>query len=527
MNKNESHITRRNLLRNSALAGLGGALMPLTGMAVPDQKKKKTLNLIEAENSKPGTVEWQLQFTGFDTPVTMASYPMVRYLRSLSIEGFVSKTSVLPGESIEFKVSMDPPGNFFIDIYRMGYYAGTGGRHMVRLGSFPGSPQSLPMMTIERLRECNWETATTFTIPNDWLSGVYLGKLSRDEPFGKQSYVIFVVKEHRKSDVLCQVSDLTWQAYNKWPGRDSLYDDGSTSVWYTGPNVRVSFDRPYAKYGQLFEATLSAGSGEYLLWEHPMTYWLEQQGYDVAYCSNLDLHFDPDILNLSKVFLSVGHDEYWTRKMYEEATRARDNGLSLAFFSGNTLYLELSLFDSFNGTPGRVFSRVKIFEDEEKLMGLTSSPGAGVGYGDWVVKNSAHWVYKGTGMKNGDKIPGIIGWEFNGPPTPDIANIEIVAENALSQATEPHAASIYRCPKGNWVFNAGTIWWPEGLSDPPGHIPAGDAGMEEPPYLYATDPYGRSAAAGHNPGGRTLGVNSYVQKITSNILDRMIKDSPR
>ena len=140
-------------------------------------------------------------------------------------------------------------------------------------------------------------------------------------------------------------------------GKDSLYDDGTPEVWYTGPNVRVSFDRPYAKYCQILDAPLSAGSGEYLLWEHPLTYWLEQQGYDVTYCSNLDLHLDPDILSLSKVFLSVGHDEYWTRKMYEEAIKARDNGLSLAFFVAIPLSGEIQLFDSFIGTPGRVFSK--------------------------------------------------------------------------------------------------------------------------------------------------------------------------
>ncbi|HBH82562.1 MAG TPA: hypothetical protein DDY34_01970 [Bacteroidales bacterium] len=526
MDKTGSNLTRRNLIKSAALAGIGGTMMPLTGFAVDEQKKKtKALNLIELENSKPGTVEWQLQFTGFDTPVSMASYPMVRYLRSMSIEGFVSKASVLPGESIQFKVSMDPPGKFLIDIYRMGYYGGTGGRHMVRLGSFAGSPQTVPLMTIERLRECNWETVTTFTIPNDWPGGVYLGKLSRDEPFGKQSYVIFVVKEHRKSDVLCQVSDLTWQAYNKWPGRDSLYDDGSTSVWYTGPNVRISFDRPYAKYCQLLEAPLSAGSGEFLLWEHPMVYWLEQQGYDVTYCSNLDLHFDPEILSLSKVFISMGHDEYWSRKMYDEAIKARDNGLSFAFFCGNSLSGEIQFYDSFLGVPGRVFAKTSnvVFKDEEKLMGVTSY---GVGYGDWVVKNSDHWIYEGTGMKNGDKIPAIIGWEFHGPPTPEIEGLVIVAESSLSQSDKLHSGVVYPCPKGNWVFNAGTCWWSEGLSQPPGHIPAGDAGMEEPPYLYAKDPHSRSAPAGHNPGGRTFGVNQHLQKITANVINKMIKDSP-
>ena len=227
------------------------------------------------------------------------------------------------------------------------------------------------MMTVERLRECDWESATTFTIPDDWPSGVYLGKLSRDEPFGKQSYVIFVVKEHRQSDLLCQVSDLTWQSYNKWPFRDSLYDDGTTAVWYTGPNVRVSFDRPYAKYPQLFDAPLSAGSGEYLLWEHPMTFWLEQQGYDVTYCSNLDLHYDSELLDMSKVLISVGHDEYWTPEMFNNAINARDNGLSIAFFCGNSVGGKIQLYDSFEGTPGRVFARTQqtTYDNEETLMG--------------------------------------------------------------------------------------------------------------------------------------------------------------
>ncbi|HBQ84147.1 MAG TPA: hypothetical protein DD745_14945 [Bacteroidales bacterium] len=64
------------------------------------------------------------------------------------------------------------------------------------------------------------------------------------------------------------------------------------------------------------------------------------------------------------------------------------------------------------------------------------------------------------------------------------------------------------------------------MSKPPGHIPAGFSGIEEPLYLYADDPYGRSAAAGHNPGGRTFGVNQHARKITANLLNRMIKDSP-
>lgn len=501
MEQSNDHLTRRELLRGAAAAGLGQTLSPLPDFATSKEPQE---GRTAAENRKSGTAEWQLQYTGFDDPITMASYPLIRSLRSSNIEGFVSRTSVLPGEKLDFKVSANPAAKFLIDIYRMGYYGGMGGRHMVRLGPFNAHPQPVPMMTVERLRECNWQTATTFTIPTDWPSGVYLGKLSREEPFGNQSYVIFVVKERRKSDLLYQVSDLTWQSYNKWPGRDSLYDDGTTEVWYTGPNVRVSFDRPYAKYCQILDAPLSTGSGEFLLWEHPMLYWLEQQGYDVTYCSNLDLHLDPDILSSSRVFLSVGHDEYWSRKMYDEAIKARDNGMSFAFFSGNSVKGQINFFDSsIDGKPCRAFSRDKVFEDEEKLMGLTSY---GPGYGDWIVKNPGHWIYEGTGLKSGDKIPAMIGWEYHGPPYPNFKGLEVVAESPMHQAATNniHAAIVYPCPKGNWVFNAGTIWWSEGLSQPPGHIPAG-----------------------HNTSMRTFGVNHHVQKITSNILNRMIKDSPR
>lgn len=491
------HVDRRKFIRNSALT----VSLPVFGGLGSAAVQRSKANRIVEENAKPGTPGWQLQYTRFDDPITLASYPLTRELRSSTIEGYASKTSVAPGEDIDIKVSLDPPGAFQIDFYRMGYYGGTGGRHMLNLGPFQGKPQPVPMMTIERLRECKWETATTLTIPKEWPSGVYLGKLTRQERFGNQSYVIFVVREHRPTEILFQVSDLSWQAYNKWPGNDSLYDDGAPSVWYTGPNVRVSFDRPYAKYCQILDAPLSAGSGEFILWEHPLAFWLEKEGYDVTYCSNLDLHLHPEILDEAKVFISVGHDEYWSREMYENAMKARDNGLNLAFFSGNSVYHQVIPYESsITGAPFRAFAREKYFPDEEKLMGSTSY---GSGYCDWIVSKPEHWIYEGTGLKKNDSIPGAVGWEFHGPPLLQRDSLEVVAESDTTAEGESHAAVIFRCPKGNWVFNAGTIWWPEGLSQPPGHIPARTP----------------------NRGG-PLGVNPHIQRMTSNILDRMIRDFP-
>ena len=465
------------------------------------------------ENRKPGTLEWQLRNVRFDDPVTLASFPLVRHLRSSAIEGYVSKTSAYPGESLDIKVSMEPEGEFTIDFYRLGWYGGLGGRHMGRTGPYRGGTQPVPMMSVQRLRECTWETSATLTIPDDWHSGVYLAKLSRDEPYGVQSYATFVVKSRRKADILCQASDITWQAYNKWPGNDSIYTDGTPNVWYQGTEVRASFDRPYAKYCQIMDAPLSLGSGEFLLWEHPMAFWLEQQGYDVAYCSNLDLHLDPKVLDNCKAFVSVGHDEYWSREMFDNVLKARDDGMSIAFLSGNSVYWEIEFHESdVADAPCRVFSRKQLFEDEDRLMGVKSY---GPGYGDCTVTNPRHWIFEGMGLRQGDSIPAIVGWEYHGSPA-DIPGLEVVASSELFQGNkspkEPaHSAVVYPCERGNWVFNAGTIWWPEGLSCPPGHIPARLAI--------------NSVSVGSSPG--TFGVNPMAQAITANALDRMISDSPR
>ena len=66
-----------------------------------------------------------------------------------------------------------------------------------------------------------------------------------------------------------------------------------------------------------------------------MAYWLEQQGYDVSYCSNSDM-LTPDRGLKCKAFLSVGHDEYWDIRQYESVVKMRDAGVNLLFFSGNS-----------------------------------------------------------------------------------------------------------------------------------------------------------------------------------------------
>jgi hypothetical protein len=496
-------IDRRDLLKGVAAAGLAPVLVPLAAVAAPAPRRP---DLIRAENEKPGTTDWMLTNTRVD--------PKTKY-RCPWVEGYCSRTSVRAGDELAVMVSTNPPSPFVLDVYRLGYYGGKGGRHVQRLGPFQGQVQPDPPVGPERLRECRWEPAATLKIPADWPSGVYLGKLTAERE-GLQSYVVFIVRDDRPCDLLFQCSDTTWAAYNRWPSQFSLYDDGK-KVWYWGPGVRVGWDRPYGKYCQILDAPLSQGSGEFLLWEFPFAFWLEKEGYDVSYVSNVDTHADAPGLLRAKGWLSVGHDEYWSLEMYRNVKAAIEAGVNAAFFSGNACYGKVDFHANAAGVPNRAVRRVGVFgpiqpetlQGYPEMKGLTQDgPSEATlmgarsvypitGGADWICANDKHWLFAGTGMKTGDGIPGLVGWEWHGEPAP-IPGLEVVARGEIRQknARSEYTATVYPGPKGNLVFNAATIWWSDGLSAPPGY---------QHPSAHGAKP--------HGPDPR-------VQRITANLLNR-------
>jgi hypothetical protein len=493
-----SRLDRRRLLCSLTAAPLAGAA--LTAQTASDP------NRIREENRQPGTTAWQLTYTR-----TASKAPH----RCPWIEGYADRTSVRAGDTIRFFVSTDPPSPFRLDLYRLGYYQGKGGRHLTRLEAPVGKTQPTPPVGPARLRECRWEESLSFRIPPDWVSGVYLGKLTAQK-HRYQSYLIFIVRDDRKADFLFQCSDNTWQAYNVWPERHSLYNNDRKDGKVLVSGVKVSYDRPYGKYPQIFDNPLSQGSGEFLLWEFPLAFWMEQHGYDVTYCSNIDIHADAATLLRAKAFLSVGHDEYWSRRQFDHVQAAIRAGVSAAFLSGNSVCFVTDITASSSGTPHRVLERVGRYggirekekaymadlpveaPNEATLIGAqTVSPFNGSG--DWICTRPDHWLFQGTGMKKGDRIPGLVGWEFHGEPA-DIPSLEVVAEGPTFTADERqsyYTATLYPGPKGNLVFNASTIFWAQGLSQPPGHMPP----------------------ISHH--GRPHGPDERVQRITRNLLERL------
>ena len=472
------------------------------------------VNVIAAENVLPGATDWQLTRVRVDSS---------KY-RSTWIEGYCSRQSVRAGESIDIKVSANPARAFNLEIFRTGYYGGAGARLMKSIGPIEATTQPTPTPGEKDLHECRWTTTHSLTIPNDWLSGVYLGRMTTipkalSEAYW-QSYVIFVVTDDRACDVLFQVSDNTWQAYNRWPSHYSVYTHpkGNQGSW-----ADVSFDRPYGResqYDSVVNDPLTVGAGEYLPLEFPLAYWLEQQGYDVSYVCNSDMT-NPDRGLKSRAFISVGHDEYWDIRQFRSVEKMRDEGVHLMFLSGNSVCWVTPMRASIDGLPNRIMFRGgpyggdrqvakdRIKEhgpfpehgpDEGLLMGARNVEPVNGG-GDWICTNAKHWIFDGTDMKNGDKIPGLIGWEYHGDPA-DIAGIEVVgAGTAWVSGDTPQqwTATVYEGPKGNTVFNASSIFWVQGLSSPPGHTL---------PWSHWSRP--------HGPDAR-------VQRITKNVLDRAIK----
>ena len=120
----------------------------------------------------------------------------------------------------------------------------------------------------------------------------------------------------------------------------------------------MSFDRPYSQptegafahdwYGRTDVATVS---------------WLEHQGYDVTYVASEDIHTNGAQLKNHRVFVSGGHDEYWSSEMFNAAIAARNSGTSLFFTGANAAYWRVRFADGpQSGKPNRLMIAYKTVE---------------------------------------------------------------------------------------------------------------------------------------------------------------------
>jgi len=369
----------------------------------------------------------------------------------------------------------------------------------------------------------NWSITGSWTIPATAVSGIYFAHLTRNDT-GGESHVFFIVREdpnaQKHSDIVLQTSDTTWQAYNTYGG-NSLYQGQPAGRAY-----KVSYNRPFNTRGN------DNGQDWVFNAEYPMVRWLEANGYDVSYISGIDTdRFGSTLLPQHKLFLSVGHDEYWSRQQRTNVEAARDSsGVHLAFFSGNEVFWKTRWENSIDGsnTQFRTLVCYKETHANGTIDPLDTSPTwtwtgtwadprfsppadggrpqnaltgqmFGVNAGDTTAMSvpaafGKHRFWRNTSvatMANGTTATfpnGTLGYEWdidvdNGflpnrlmrmsQTTKSVVGNLLDYGSTFGSATVTHSLTLYRAASGALVFGAGTVQWSWGLDA--NHVRSGTA----------------------------------------------------
>ncbi|HJV53316.1 MAG TPA: N,N-dimethylformamidase beta subunit family domain-containing protein [Noviherbaspirillum sp.] len=446
----------------------------------PTEPGSHAYNVIQRENAK----------TADDGVSEQWEIAAANYAGNHEIEGYASATSINRGESIKLYVNTNDP-EYTIAVYRIGWYGGKGGRLVAGPIRRTGVKQPAPSIDAENnLVECDWNDPYVLHIPGkaddptDWASGFYLAKLTGSR--GKQSYIIFVVRDDASdSALLFQSSVTTYAAYNNWGGY-SLYDLDDFDSAGGKPAYKVSFNRPYRNP---MRPASGKGAGEFLTWEINMVRFLERGGYDVSYSTNIDTHRAPQQLLRHRAFLSVGHDEYWTKSMRDAIEAARGHGVSLGFFGANSGYWQVRLEGDRNGQPDRTvvaykydtFAKDPMYKTNPELstylwreapINRPEAALVGVMYeynsldGDMVIADCPDWICAGTGLHAGSVLKGMLGYEVDSVAPSSPAGIVIFGSSPYSGCSAGNCrahATYYTSPGGAGVFATGSMNWHWGL----------------------------------------------------------------
>lgn len=456
-------------------------------------------NPVRAENRRPGDRGWKI-----GAGSTVAADDLGR-----QIKGYASATSVNLGETIDFHVSTEPARPYTVSIFRMGDYSGLGARRMVTSPTLPGVKQAEPVTvpgtgTIS----CGWDVSWSVNVPRDWVSGSYLAAFTTDD--GHRSFTPFVVRDDaRRADFLVVLPFSTYQAYNQWPldgktGKSLYYgygldgpdgnlaelgsqhaDANGAPIAYGNRARKVSFERPYSGVGLPQRADL----------DYAFLQWAERSGYDAAYATSIDLHegrIDP--AQYAALVFS-GHDEYWSQTMRDIVTAAVGHGTHVAFMAANNVYWHVRFEPDPRGRgllpllvcyksdpdpeqdssgPTRLWRTVAAHNAraEQSLVGVQYNGIPKVEM-PLVVSSADHWLWAGTGVRDGDAIPRVVGgeadgWDAGAPKPVSVSHTLLSASHfmAVGGSDWPRLqhTSLYETAGGATVFAAGTFNWPLALT---------------------------------------------------------------
>ena len=410
---------------------------------------------IQDPTQLPGTRAWRL----------------TRPARDGQIEGYATASSGRPGARVGLRVSTSSR-SFRVRAYRIGSYVHGDGRRVWSSRWLPGrrQPPATFAPAATRTVVAPWRTNTVVDT-RGWSPGLYVFKLLARS--GWQAQVPYIVSSASADGRVALVAPVTtWQAYNDWGGY-SLYvgPPGDRRSW------AVSFDRPYP----------APGAGEMRFGVVPVVVAAERLGVPLAYLTTVDLDRRDDALSGALAYVSMGHDEYWTRAMRRHVEQARDRGTNLLFLGANTMYWRIRLTDV-GGRAGRTMTSYKIDAaldpaPSSRRTGMwRSAPDpqpentlTGMEYECFPVDApfrvvSPHWWgFAGTHVRRGEGFDHLVGVEadrvYPVPGTPHPLQVLAHASYSCRGVTTSTEASYYTTSSGAGVLDVGTLQWTCALAD--------------------------------------------------------------
>lgn len=448
--------------------------MAACGLVLACTSLATAANAIQTENALPGTEGWRRD----DAPYPTSAQSFAGLVTS--IDGYTVEQSVAPGGTVQLHVAVATPDlHYRIQVYRLGWYGGVGARGKACLPAAncigdragvvqPATPP--PMNPVTGEVDAGWPVTDTINVGSDWVSGYYIAELvlTNGPNMGTARWVPFIVRSPAShSATLVQVPVNTWLAYNGWGGK-SLYDNKSAGGIRAN---HVSFARPYwAAEFHLFD------------YEYPLVRFLERNGYDLSYATDVDVHRTPTQLRNHRLVMIAGHDEYWSAEMRDAFEAARGAGVNIANMGANNGYWQVRFEDGedtmvgYKSTADPIASaalKTVMFRDvgrpECELFGVQYNAsdaldGVVRSYGAVSDSLSNPW-FAGTGFTAGVPSRNTVGYEWDfivpGCNVPTLTTLFHWDDPA--DALPGADAVTYTAPSGAKVFSGGSIQFSYGL----------------------------------------------------------------
>ena len=391
-----------------------------------------------AENRRPGNSSWKITDQG----------PGL-------IEGFADHNYAQHGDTVGLYVSTDQP-SFHATAYRMGWYGGAGAREIWQSPRINGTLQpACPVDPSTNMVSCdNWSKSLTMQITSQFVPGDYLIKLTASD--NSQSYVLLTIWDpNSHATYLILNRSLVEQGWNTFGGYDYYQGEGlcilDSDTYPPCNRARVvSFDRPYAT---------GDGASDFLSNEYPMVEFMEEEGLDVTYCTDICISEHPGFVAQHKVLVDLDHDETWTNSEREGVLNAAAAGVNIAFFGAATLVRHARLQpsplgpdreevdyrnaseDPLNGhgspweVTGNTWASPPTNWNAESFLGQIYS-----GYlepnepnAPMQVFDASSWLFSGTGLTDGAEIPSVINSDIEhlDPSGPMPQNLQVLAHSPI------------------------------------------------------------------------------------------------